>query len=432
MRFIILRKTSKYGLIRHVARTLARGNFAPRYLWCLVAGLFLISTFALVQDANASTNRVTTTVLDVKRAPMPAPTPYHQNVMSTVRHNTPTGPIYKTITTSVPVATIRQEAVRAFARGARHPGLLIAVTAAGLLIDSDTGQIVQEVPQPDAVTGYDNLPSSLREQMEDTTGGFSAVTPNADTQCSSYSGSFGDRIDDRGSLQSGSSSPMITGSYGAQSPCIGIVFEFQDGFFAGSTQHLRYYPGGGPHAWLDMNQDPTTTEEVPESELDQLDPHVPPELFDEIMNDPETDWKDDSPTDLNSEFPLAPEVRQDIQNEHDREQAKADGDPDPDPDSESQPSESGDIIVDQLLDGNVPSFPDKEWEFETEEIDQLPDWDAGLGEGSCPAPVTISLPWSSETIEFSYDPACDLAGMIRPFVISTAGFFGLLIVLRRG
>jgi hypothetical protein len=53
------------------------------------------------------------------------------------------------------------------------------------------------------------------------------------------------------------------------------------------------------------------------------------------------------------------------------------------------------------------------------------------GGESCPAPVSITL-IHGETMEYSYQPACDFMTMIRPFVLAIASFGAAFILLGAG
>lgn len=59
-------------------------------------------------------------------------------------------------------------------------------------------------------------------------------------------------------------------------------------------------------------------------------------------------------------------------------------------------------------------MPDKE-ELPVEEVEKPSSVSVGPG-AACPAPVQISVPKSDLTVEFSYQPTCDLLSMINPIV----------------
>lgn len=72
---------------------------------------------------------------------------------------------------------------------------------------------------------------------------------------------------------------------------------------------------------------------------------------------------------------------------------------------------------------------DTELEIPDLEQDIEVDTDISFG-GSCPAPLTsdINFMGINETIEFSFDPVCEIAEFIKPVVISVSAFSAALIV----
>lgn len=58
-----------------------------------------------------------------------------------------------------------------------------------------------------------------------------------------------------------------------------------------------------------------------------------------------------------------------------------------------------------------------------------------FGDNSCPQPISIDIAFLDKTIELSYQPACDLMGYARPFVLISAYIFAIYIglgVVRNG
>lgn len=58
-----------------------------------------------------------------------------------------------------------------------------------------------------------------------------------------------------------------------------------------------------------------------------------------------------------------------------------------------------------------------------------------FGDNSCPQPISIDIAFLDKTIELSYEPACDLMGYARPFVLISAYIFAIYIglgVVRNG
>lgn len=71
-------------------------------------------------------------------------------------------------------------------------------------------------------------------------------------------------------------------------------------------------------------------------------------------------------------------------------------------------------------DENQVLLPEQQLQFET------PTWSSGLGNGSCPAPATFSV--FNNQFNFSFEPFCDLAGMVRYLVIMLAYLSASLII----
>ena len=58
-----------------------------------------------------------------------------------------------------------------------------------------------------------------------------------------------------------------------------------------------------------------------------------------------------------------------------------------------------------------------------------------FGSNSCPEPVSINIAYLNKTVELSYEPACELMGYARPFVLISAYLFAIYIglgVVRNG
>lgn len=67
--------------------------------------------------------------------------------------------------------------------------------------------------------------------------------------------------------------------------------------------------------------------------------------------------------------------------------------------------------------------------FEEQEMPSK-SWTSGLGGGTCPAPesVTVSLSGASQTVQFEYEPICQLASSMRPVIIAMAFLLVPMIV----
>lgn len=86
--------------------------------------------------------------------------------------------------------------------------------------------------------------------------------------------------------------------------------------------------------------------------------------------------------------------------------------------------------IKDFLDGNGEGIGDPEDPW----MDGLPgegsDWSLGLGSGSCPAPVStvVTLGGVSAPIEFSFQPLCDLAGLLRTVFMALGALIAAYIV----
>ncbi|QQQ03668.1 virulence factor TspB C-terminal domain-related protein [Lysobacter enzymogenes] len=57
-------------------------------------------------------------------------------------------------------------------------------------------------------------------------------------------------------------------------------------------------------------------------------------------------------------------------------------------------------------------------------------WSSGLGQGTCPAPVstTVSIGQSSAQVEFSFQPICDFAAALRTLLLACSAILSVLII----
>ena len=75
-----------------------------------------------------------------------------------------------------------------------------------------------------------------------------------------------------------------------------------------------------------------------------------------------------------------------------------------------------------------PKNEDTELEIEQPEIEEV-DTDINFG-GACPSPLSTSFSMfgSTHTMEFSFDPVCEIASFIKPVVVSISAFSAALII----
>lgn len=90
-------------------------------------------------------------------------------------------------------------------------------------------------------------------------------------------------------------------------------------------------------------------------------------------------------------------------------------------------------FLDWFKDDNVPEDPDLAKIINDEDFERS--YSIDFGDNSCPQPVSIDIAFLDKTIELSYEPACDLMGYARPFVLISAYIFAIYIglgVVRNG
>lgn len=325
----------------------------------------------------------------------------------------------------IPAATIRTGALSALSRGVRHPGFQIAVLAAGFIIAND-GNIYSEFFDPDdnEFSSYDG--SSL-DTFEAYRGRFGNNSPCYSENMSAVIACF---------------KPFVMNWYGADGAELSSVtlqntneFVLRFGWWKhhppSSGVSINYFYGISPND----NYEPYNPAPVPitDSELAEIDPHIPPELVDELWADSGSipEWEEAItmlPFDnIFAEGNTTSEVYQSARQANENLYAQLSGEPEPNPDQTTIGGTAGDEMVD-MWNQPIPDFPEAEPEWQVEEITTLPDFSFGLGAGSCPAPVTIPHPLGgSFTIEFQ--KLCDLASMIRGAVIAICMILALYIVL---
>lgn len=310
----------------------------------------------------------------------------------------------------VPVAksTLRAGAVAALTVGRLYPGLSVALMAAGYIWSQSDG--FQSSPSyPDEWTATDRIWEGYNDVLFDTVLG----------ACLSYNFDF-------------SHVRSISSSY--------AYCDYHDRSKITVYRHI----GSPPPSDIEVyNPEPVT---VPSGDVDwaSVDPNIPPQLFDEMYGgDIQPDvWRDEIAAQGNdgieSSGNPSPEVTDQIGQWADNVHAQLEGQPEPNPDLDETPNLGEDAYQsDQLedindalgLDKPVPPFGDPDVDWQTESID-LPAYSSGIGAGSCPAGTTIPLPLGADPLQWSYQPACDLATMVRPALIGICGLIALMIVLR--
>lgn len=83
-------------------------------------------------------------------------------------------------------------------------------------------------------------------------------------------------------------------------------------------------------------------------------------------------------------------------------------------------------LADYLLDGGDDVSPDDDQEIEEIPLVLDQSWSSGFSGGSCPVPVSVNV--LDAEVLFSYQPLCDLAGYIRPIMLSGTALLCVMII----
>lgn len=333
----------------------------------------------------------------------------------------------------VPVAssTLRRGALAALGAGVVHPGFQVALLAAGFILTSDS-----EVHVPDptfsqlqdaALLEHESIPEPYKS-------GGPYVFFGGPTVCQGSTKVFANIASHVMCLRSNSA------RYYSQSTA--LEFEPQrykaDNDFGGvwigysattnAVTEPDYVGGEAPTV-------PATEQDY----IDHVDPVIPPQLYDELYNWGNLPlWRDEitvlgapatyvQPT---GDQAVAPEVASKAGRWAENVAAQLDGQPLPNPEEDATGSTAEDKLLEELdLDGPVPPYPNPEVDWQIETL-TLPAYSSGIGDGMCPPPASIPLPLGGGTLDWSYQPACDLADMARPAFLGACGLIALLIVLR--
>lgn len=384
----------------------------PRYVGAagLIAGLLV--AFPSLSHASWQAQ-----ITDVRPTGNSTPTHIETRVSSNYRFSSNDPRFYNRSLSLVSRQTVRTGALAALSRGVTHPGLALALAAAGFVYSQQDGlqvvdstrQLVDTINDPSLPDGYwcsqgSNLYSDVNQCL-------AILRPNA-THFTFQSQSSLNGL------------PRLTyRCHGTCSfPTITLTF---------SEQISNWSP-----LFVDSVRPAT------QSDLELLDPLLPDELVREIY---QSDiYPDPWHQALNlSTLPLsqvsspngqaAPEIYEDVAKWAENMTAQVNGNPQPHPESNVSPG--GNTAHDEMLerwDEPVPDFADVSPDWQVETIDELPAFNIGIGSGQCPPPTVVSLPFPfNTTIELSWQPICDFASMIRGVVIAVSMILSLYIVLRR-
>jgi len=337
---------------------------------------------------------------------------------------------YRTSTINVPKSTLRIGALSALGRGVMHPGLHIAIVAAGFIYSQSDG--ITKLEPSSSELHYDSNQINLDSWHASNTGyGYSINGQNYNLPIlndNSHLHSYCERSDFYcyiTDVSAGSNNRTL------------VRFEVRRTSNNSSVSgHSHIYNNVVSSNYIDgyipgENQVPIT-----EDDYLLIDPHIPPSLYDELWNGaPIPEWQDAitvlaSPaSDVSADGALAPEVASAMGRWGQNMDAQYNGNPAPNPDHPTTGNTAQDQVAEEFLDGNIPSFPDIDVQWQTEVLD-LPSFSSGIGGGSCPGPASIPLPGGTGSVDISYQPACDLATMVRPALIGISGLIACMIVLR--
>lgn len=337
--------------------------------------------------------------------------------------------IYWTQKVPVAAATLRRGALAALGRGVMHPGLQAAILAAGFILsenneilvpdDSADGasQLVDDYPASDYpgsfrhydTGGYSYYPSAYAASQAAveracrplTSCGFYKIIGRSDSQ-------FWVRVKGKTS----------TGGTG-----------YRD-------SKVEYAPSRSPNM-PDVSPEgghrPAEDEDYP-----ALDEHIAPSLLDELVNsqDDIPEWQEaisvlpgpESAVVPTQSQNIAPEIATAVgrRGENIRAQSRGDNPPYSDAGTDGHSAEDQNR---EDWEQPIPPFPDVDPEWQVETIDSLPSYSIGLGGGSCPGATQIPVPFGG-SITLDWQPACNLAGMLRGAVIGVCMILSLYIVLR--
>lgn len=321
----------------------------------------------------------------------------------------------------VPVArsTLRRGALAALSRGVMHPGLQLAVAAAGFVLSNDN-----EIMTPDFV-----LPDEFQDEKYQAPDGY-CYTSFRISACYSSSAEACQHLANYWTANS-SQHHELTRVSGQTCDYWRTPMQAE-----GSARLETASISSSPDY-----RDGPTLEPATDQDLQTLDQHLPESIVEDLWFDEESpypwEWQDTNDsidpglndiTDAKGSSP--PEVRHKAKKWAENIAASLEGEEKPNPDTDTDGGVAGDAMYEAWQEP-IPPFGEVEPEWQVETIDSLPDYDIGLGSGSCPAPTAITLPAPfNSVIELDWQPVCDFASMIRGAVIAVCMILSLYIVLR--
>ncbi|QJQ96262.1 MULTISPECIES: virulence factor TspB C-terminal domain-related protein [Halomonadaceae] len=348
---------------------------------------------------------------------------------------------YTSGSVAVPAATYRNAALSALRRGVMHPGLQVAVLAAGYLL-SESGEVVKiDETAPTAIT---NVP------VYDVGQGGSGslyISPPYGEYCSYSRSETSNAVHCQNFAHTASLTRTYTQSgylwtgyafWRCNDPVYSIPAAVKTSSGSYQTRCYRNLPDFVP---IDPSIAPTLPV-TSESDFEKIDEHLPPEIAEQLfdMGIDVPDWREqisvipfaDKLSSSSGSSPgknVSPEVAKEVLKQNENLYQQLTGRPISHPDTETDAKEAQDEMLDSWT-GPIQPFPDTEPQWQVETIESLPDYSMGLGSGVCPAPTVINLPFPmSGSVTLEWRPFCDLAGMIRGAVIALSMILSLYIVL---
>lgn len=328
--------------------------------------------------------------------------------------------------TVIPASRFRAAALTAARVGGRiYPALSVALMSAEYILNDD-GEVTKEGPSNEGI-----VDAGIMNYSSPTSCGWSYGNPSRiyDSAAGAAAGM---------AMDSGEGYYAVYTSF---SPNFGACGEMRikiknpDGNTTVSNYPITSGSGSlvnQPHFTPEGTQIPIT-----DDDLIEIDMNLPPEIVEQVYNDstPFPDWEDEisaipfGENSVKSSGNAAPEVVKKTLKDLQNLVARYSGEDEPNTDTETDSGNSAeDEILEEIRDDTPPPpFEETKAEWDVEIIDALPSWSSGIGEGSCPAPWSFSM--QGYTISWSYQPACDFATMMRPFVVGISFLIALYIVV---
>lgn len=335
----------------------------------------------------------------------------------------------------VPRSSLRTAALTAAAvvGAIPHPGLKTAIAAAGLLLGA-SGEVLAPTGGEETIIPSEDpdFPAGIGQWQ-----GWGVSTDTLAEAIASYEEAFGRTYKFDKWIVHTSDDILYVAKFkcyyksnvtGNKNSCgdTYIQYRLKDGEQA-PANHKEYSPK--PKA---------TPAPASPDDISKIDEHLPDSIVDDIWEDqggtyPES-WNN---PDIQSEGNAAPEIQEAVSKWAENLGAKLEGQVAPHPNAAT----GGNTAPEQQLENQeaaqrawedpppesaYPKMPTPTWNVEV--IDDLPDYNAGLGVGQCPEPDVIPVPGYGD-ITLDWQPACDLASGIRGAVIGICFIAALYIAL---